>query len=367
MPAEEYQKNKILSAAKQKISNVNNLRVVAITGSFGKTSTKDILYTLLWKKYKVVKTPKSFNTPLGISQTILEDVKENTDIFIAEVGAYKKGEIAKIAKLIRPKIAIITAIAPQHLEKFGSIKNIAQAKFELVEGLDKTGIAVINKNFLSFLPISKTPKNTVFYGTWDSMFSASDIKVSIDGTNFTMTTPGGDVQIKMPLIGAHHVSNFLAAAGAAFELGLSASEIAQRALKLLPTPHRLEVVRKNGFTLIDNSFNTNLESSKSSFGLLDSLPGSVKIVITPGLIEMGERAKDANKEFIKLAANVANKIIIIGSKNKSYLLEGLSDIHFPKDKIELADNTKSALFTVSENIEKDALVLLENDLPDQYQ
>src|SRR3990167_10670397 len=144
MPLDTYKKNKIVSSAKKKIDRLENLKVVAITGSFGKTSTKDILYALLWKKYRVVKTPTSFNTKLGVSQTILEDIKENTQIFIAEAGAYKKGEIAEIAKLLNPSIGIITAVAPQHLGKFGSLENIAKAKFELVENLAKNGVAILN-------------------------------------------------------------------------------------------------------------------------------------------------------------------------------------------------------------------------------
>lgn len=367
LPLELYQKNKILNQTRHKINNLPNLKVVAITGSFGKTSTKDILYTLLWKKYRIVKTPKSFNTPLGISQTVLTDVKENTEVLIAEVGAYKKGEISNIAKLIKPQIGVITAIAPQHLEKFGSIADIAQAKFELAQNLDKSGKVILNKNYKELVDLAPTAKcDVMFYGTPDSEYNVEDAKVRIDGTSFLITTPGKNMQIKIPLIGVHHAYNFLAAAIVALDLGLTLTEIAQRANKLLPTPHRMEVTNTGKYTLIDNSFNTNLESSKSSFELINSLTSTQKIIITPGLIELGSAAEKINKQFIEIGGKVADIVIIVGELNKRYLSEGLTETNFSKEKIFFASTTKSALILADQIAEKDSAILIENDLPDQY-
>jgi len=137
LPLEIYYKNKLMSQAKQKLASLHSLKIIAITGSYGKTSTKDMLYTLLWKKFRVVKTPKSFNTPMGLSQTILDYLKPNTQIFIAELGAYKIGDIKKLTEFLHPTIGVITAIAPQHLERFGSLENIKKAKMELFENLPR--------------------------------------------------------------------------------------------------------------------------------------------------------------------------------------------------------------------------------------
>src|SRR3989338_1933258 len=367
MPLDTYKKNKIVSSAKKKIDRLENLKVVAITGSFGKTSTKDILYALLWKKYRVVKTPTSFNTKLGVSQTIFEDIKENTDIFISEVGAYKRGEIAEIVRIIEPKIGIITALGPQHLERFGSLDNIVQAKFELIEGLDSRAMGILNKNYKELVSLANGAKcKMLFYGSSDSDFRASDIKVTLNGTSFLISTPKGTTDMHIPLIGEHHVYNFLAAAAAALELGLSLDEVKDRATKLLPTPHRLEVTKNGKYTLIDNSFNSNLESARSSFRLFASLDAPRKIIITPGLVELGRIAEVVNKDFIAAASKVADEIIIVGQSNKNYLEDGLKEAKFAPKAVHFADSTQKALILANEIAKKGSLVLIENDLPDQY-
>lgn len=368
-PLETYQKEEILKATAEKLKKLPNLKIVAITGSFGKTSTKDILYTLLWKKYYTVKTPKSFNTPLGIAQTILEDVKNNTQILIAEIGAYKKGEIAKIAKLIKPNIGIITSVAPQHLGRFGSLENIAKAKFELAENLAPNGTAVLNNEseHLKTLASHLTSGNVVFYGQ-GSKFFASDIKITTDGTSFIIHTPHATTQITLPLTGEHHVQNFLAATVAALKLGLTLPEIKQRAALLLPTPHRMEIKKMGNMILIDNSYNTNPISAESSLNLLASFKDNRKIVITPGFVELGKETSTANQEFGHEIRCLADEVIIVGENAKKDLLEGMKDIEpNPEDSVHFAKSTKDALVLAQEltgGVE--TVVLLENDLPDQY-
>ena len=373
LPFEIYLKDKILDKTKQKLKHLPNLKIVAITGSFGKTYTKDILYTLLWKKYYVVKTPKSFNTPLGIAQTILEDVKSNTQILIAEIGAYRLGEIAKIARLIKPQIGIITAVAPQHLERFGSLENIAQAKFELVKNLTPQGLAILNSeysvlnNLASYLrgSLREASVRTKFYGQNSPVF-ASDIKTSIDGTSFTMHTPRGITQIYIPLTGEHHVSNFLAAVTAAMQLGLGLQEIRRRANLLLPTPHRLEISKQGSLTIIDNTYNTNPKSAKSSLNLLRNYPASQRIIITPGLVELGKEAGKENQNLAKTAAEIVDQFIIVGENAKKDLLVGLKAARFPKEKIHPVNSTKEGINLLAQISKPNAAVLLENDLPDQY-
>lgn len=320
LPSDYYLKKRILIKTKQKLDKLKNLKVVAITGSYGKTSTKDILYTLLWKKFRVVKTPKSFNTPLGIAQTILEDVKENTDILIAEIGAYKKGEIANIAKLIKPSIGIITAIGPQHLDRFGSLENIKKAKFELVENLSNGKIAILNP-------------------------------------------PHFDIPI--PLIGEHHARNFDFAAAAAIKLGMTLKEIRERAKLLLPTPHRMEIKKIGNITLIDNSYNTNPKSAQSSLELLASFHGFTKVVITPGFVELGKEAAKKNREFGKNIGKLADKVIIVGENAKKDLLKGLRDVNYLRENAFMVNSTQEALI-LAQQLGFPLVALLENDLPDQY-
>lgn len=374
-PLEDYFQNKILESARNKLSSLPNCKVVAITGSFGKTSTKDILYTLLWKKFYVVKTPKSFNTPLGIAQTILELLKENTQFFICEIGTYKAGEISLIADLIKPEIGIITAIAAQHLEKFGSLEKIAKAKFELIENLQKNGLAILNGNYkmledLSFHPMSFHPKGvrTIFYGRQKDFCYATNINSGLTGTSFTLHTPKGKTTINIPLTGGHHVQNFLAAAACAFNLGLTLSEIKQRAKLLLPTPHRMEIKKIGNTILIDNSYNTNPKSAESSLKLLASFKNARKIIITPGFVELGKEAAEANRQFGQDLVSTADEIIIVGENARKDLLDGIEKV-WPdhKGNVHFTPSTREALKLSQQIAEtQETVVLLENDLPDQY-
>lgn len=368
-PADYYLKRKIIKQTKIKLDKLKNLKVIAITGSFGKTSTKDILYTLLWKKFRVVKTPKSFNTPLGVAQTILEDVKDNTDILIAEIGAYKKGEIAKIAKLVKPDIGIITAIGPQHLGRFGSIENIAKAKFELLENLSKNGIAILNgeNQTLQSLASNLRGCSVKFYGQKENPYRVSNIKTGIQGTSFILITPKGQTGIQIPLIGEHHAQNFLAAATCCLQLGLTLKEIKERAKLLIPTPHRMEIKKLGNITLIDNAYNTNPKSAKASLELLSQFKDYKKIVITPGFVELGKLADIENREFGKNIGKLADEVIIVGNNAREALLKGLKDAKLPKELIHFTKSTAEALVLVQQLSDNKPLVaLLENDLPDQY-
>lgn len=303
LPLEIYYKNKIMTQAKNKLESLPNLKIIAITGSYGKTSTKDMLYTLLWKKFRVVKTPKSFNTPLGLAQTILDYLKPNTEIFIAEIGAYKIGDIKKLTQFLNPNIGVITAIGPQHLERFGSLENIAKAKQELFENLPVGGIA-------------------------------------IRGLGLEAATT------------------------VAHKLGMNSNEIKQRLQWLQPTPHRQEIKKQNGMIIIDNTYNTNPESAKTSLKLLQETQGSQKILVTPGLVELGKEHDKYNIEFAENSSRVADIIIIVGEHAKKALLSGLKN--FPQEKVYTVSTLADAMNLLGQIAQPNAVILLENDLPDQY-
>lgn len=366
-PLDRYFKGKTIASAYQKLSGLPKLNIVAITGSYGKTSTKEILYTLLCKDYNVVKTPKSFNTPLGIAQTMLEGLKETTQILIAEIGAYKKGEIADLTKYLKPKIGIITAVGSSHLERFGSLENIALAKFEVVENLPEDAVAILNGENKWLQKLAKDSKRKiVFYGRRSDTLHVTNIKLKIWGSSFILHTPKGNVSITIPLFGLHHVQNFLSAAAAAITLGVDPKVVKQRAQFILPTPHRLEITQQGALTIIDNTYNTNPESSQVSLKLLNDYPGEQKIVMTPGLVELGEREAEENRLFAQSIAQVADGVIIIGEYAKDYLLKGLDVANFPRKNIHLVTSTYQGLNLLSKIAKPNAVVLLENDLPDQY-
>lgn len=365
-PLDSFLKYRITEKAKRKLAALRDLKTVAIVGSYAKTSTKDILYTLLWKDFYVVKTPKSFNTPVAISKTILSDLKPTTQIFIVEMDAYHPGDIKNLCKLARPDMAIITAIAPQHLERFGNIEKLAKTQFEVAENL--TGDLFLNsQDELTMQTQSQFKANKVFFGGEEDKFRVEKIEITEYRSKFKLILEDNTVDVELPLPGEHNAYNFLAAAAVAYKLGLPAKTIAKRAGLILPTEHRLEIRNTGKLTIIDNSYNTNPKVVISSLKLLEETgKGKLRILITPGLIEQGSNAEMENKKFIKNAANVADEIIIVGESFKEFLKSGLEEEKFPKDKIHYAKSTMSAMEIANNLSENHSVVLIENDLPDQY-
>lgn len=366
-PLDSYSKYQITQKAKAKLNNLKDLKTIAIIGSYAKTSTKNMLYTLLWKDFFVVKTPKSFNTPVAISKTVLSDIKPTTQIFIVEMDAYHKGEIKNLCKIAEPDMAIITAIAPQHLERFGNIEKLAKAQFEVSQFLGKGWLFLNSLDELTMQTHEPFISNKVFFGGELDKFRIENVKSSARGVSFKLIFGKDAVAVDLPLPGEHNAYNFLAAAVIAFKLGLDPKAIASRAKLILPTEHRLEIREAGNLTIIDNSYNTNPKVVISSLKLLEETgKGSLKILITPGLIEQGNNAEAENKKFIKNAALVADEIIIVGESFKGFLKSGLDEARFPKNKTHYVKSTVKAMELTNTIARKGAVVLIENDLPDQY-
>ncbi len=332
-PFDYYKKTQILAKAKAKLNTLPNLKVVAITGSFAKTSTKDILYTLLWKKYRVVKTPKSFNTSVSIARTILSDLKDNTEIFIVEMDAYHPGEIDQLSRLIRPDLALITAIAPQHLSRFGgNMDSLAKTQFEIAGNLKTDGILFLNSDD------DWTKKLEGNYSVKKVFFSGVGIQMNIN-----------------------------AASAIAKQLGLDDKTIQERLKLVQPTEHRMEVKQLHpNLTMIDNSYNTNPKAAEASLKLLDSFKYKQKIIITPGLIELGSMESQENQELAQKAAKVADQIIIVGQNAKKDLALGLKTADYPKSQTYFVNSTVDGMTLVNKLMTKPTVMLIENDLPDQY-
>jgi UDP-N-acetylmuramoyl-tripeptide--D-alanyl-D-alanine ligase len=367
-PLDFYLKMRIVSKARKKLSTLSQLKTVAIIGSFAKTSTKNMLYTLLWKDFYVVKTPKSFNTPVAIAKTILLDLKKATQVFIVEMDAYHRGDIRNLCKIAQPDMAVITAIAPQHLERFGNIKKLAETQFEVSSKLKENGLLFLNsQDELTIQTEEKYNAKKVFYGGELDKFKIEKITQTGTGLNFKLLLDKESVNIELPLQGEHNAYNFLAAATIAYKLGLPAKKIKERARLILPTEHRLEVKVSGDITVIDNSYNTNPTVVISSLKLLkEEGKNKHKILITPGLIEQGENSDYENRKFIRQAARVADEIIIVGESFKTSLKEGLKEAEYPSSKIHFAPSTKSAVEKAGKIGMQNKVILIENDLPDQY-
>lgn len=370
-PLENYQKNKLIKAAQRKRNKLKDLKVVAIVGSFAKTSTKNMLYTLLWKDFYSVKTPKSYNTAVSIARSFLSDVKENTQVFLVEMDAYHPGEIKQLCSIVKPNLGIITAIGEQHLERFGTMEKLAETQFELADALKAQENTILFLNADDEWSTKLYPDydgiKQVFFGIKEGRdVQAKNIKVLSDSTELTLRIKSQESRVKIPLAGEHQALNFAAAAAIAYQLGLPLEEIKKRAELILPTEHRQEVKKAGHITVIDNSYNTNPASARASLKLLRETAGSEKIVITPGLVELGSKFEEENTLLGREIAEVADVAVIVGEYAKEQIKLGLDIAQFPKEKMHFVSSTAKALDMIYKIAQKDAVVLIENDLPDQY-
>jgi UDP-N-acetylmuramoyl-tripeptide--D-alanyl-D-alanine ligase len=362
-----------LKSAKKKINKLKP-KVIAITGSYGKTSTKDILFHILSAKYKVLKTPGSFNTTMGLCKVIRGELEPEHKIFIVEMGARKRGDVRELCELVRPEIGIITAIGPQHLETFRTIENVMNAKYELIESLPQHGIAVFNADDERCKYLAQKTKDirVLLYGITETKnklyLSAKDIVTDNQGIHFlAQNSRNSAVPYSCRLLGRHNVHNILAATTVALELGISLYEIAEAIKTLEQIPHRLQVISgAGGIIIIDDAFNANPIGAKIALEVLNEFKGGKKVLVTPGLVELGEREHEENKQIGIAAAKVCDCVFLIGPKRTMPIVEGLKEAGFPESNIFIERSLNSATEKFKHLLKVGDIVLFENDLPDTY-
>ncbi|MBQ3086612.1 MAG: UDP-N-acetylmuramoyl-tripeptide--D-alanyl-D-alanine ligase [Clostridia bacterium] len=353
--------------AKRMLADSPLLDTIGITGSYGKTSVKFYLYTILraWKETLV--TPASFNTPMGIVKTVRGELTPMHRIFLCEMGAKWVGDIKELCDIVHPNHGIITALGEQHLESFGSIENIHKTKYELADALPADGRLYVN--FDNEAIRNHPPKHKyITYGTTaDCDWRATDITVTADGTQFTVTSPDGEqCRFTTKLLGDHNVLNLTAAIAAAAGFGMKMQEMKLAVRRIEPVKHRMEIVEKNGCTIIDDAFNSNPAGCKAALTTLGRMDG-MKILVTPGMVELGEKEEECNRTFGQQAAEVCDFVVLVGEKQSRPILQGLKDKGFADSKIYVTDDFLDGMQKVyGISSEEKKIILLENDLPDNY-
>ena len=354
--------------ASKKLKEIPDLKVIGITGSFGKTSTKYAVNTILSQKFNTLMTPESYNTTMGVVRTINETLTSTHNLFICEMGAKYVGDIKEICDIVKPSLGIVTAIGFQHLDTFKSLDNVRKTKLELIEALPNDGLAFVNWEDENIRK-TKLPKNIIKYGlTNEADYYAENISITEHGSNFDVVLLNNEtIHIKTKLLGELNILNIVAAVAIADRLGLTKEQIKIGAKYLRPVPHRLQLKpNANGSIIIDDAYNSNVKGAKMALEVLNSFETRQRVLITPGIVELGEKTKEINRDLGRKAAECADYIILVGTEQTLPIQNGLQDRHYPKQNIFIAKNLDEALHQMNKITSNNTVVLLENDLPDNY-
>lgn len=373
-PVDNFIYNKYFNAA-QKLLASSNAKTIAITGSFGKTSTKFILGALLSPFFDTLITPESYNTPMGVSKVINGQLRPTHEIFIAEMGAAQPGDIAELCRLCNPSMGVISSIGRQHEKTMGSLENIIKTKFELADHLKSVNGRLFANCDNEYIRTGiKSPEyaaaDIISYGIAEesALLTASDIKAGAEGITFTITSKAGKKSVKAQtgLLGRHNVINILAAAAVCESLGIGLEKLPRHIARLEPVPHRLQLIPvSENLTIIDDAYNSNPDGAAAALEALSWFADTKKVLVTPGMVELGESQYEKNKNFGKAAAAVCDIIIVVGETNREALCQGAQEGGAAPDRLITADSFQAAK-GIFMNMQEKRTVLLENDLTDNY-
>jgi UDP-N-acetylmuramoyl-tripeptide--D-alanyl-D-alanine ligase len=356
-PIESMIKKSYYNDAKRKMQKMKNLKVIGITGSYGKTSTKHVVAHILGEKFYTLMTPGSYNTDMGVTITVRNMLKPIHEVFVVEMGAKQTGDIAKIAKLVNPDIGILTSIGPQHLDTFKTLDNIKKTKYELIDNLKEESLAIFNEENENVKEVSgKRDKDKIYYG----LNEVEDIKYTKRGTEFKYK---GELFVTK-LLGKLNVLNIVAGIKVAESMGMDLNEISAAVRTLESVEHRLELLNKGNMTVIDDAFNSNPEGFEMALDVLKHIEGNNKILVTPGMIELGDKQYELNKEVGIKAAKACDYVVLVGEKQTRPIKDGLDEAGFKK--VYIAKSLNEAVNHVSSIASNGDVVLYENDLPDTF-
>ena len=369
LPIEKSINRMYMRDAQKKLFDNKGLIRIGITGSYGKTSVKVILYTILSQKYNVLSTPASFNTPMGLTRVIRERLEPAHQIFLAEMGARHKQDIKELTDFIQPTIGVLTSVGPQHLDTFKTLDTIINTKYDLIRALPNDGFAVFNGNndICADLYDKTKQKPKALIGKKDSDAWAEDITLSAQGSSFTLCLKDGSrIPCQTRLLGAHNISNILLACAVGRHLGLSNLQLQRGVALLQPVEHRLQLLRSaGGVTIIDDAFNSNPNGARAALEVLSKFPGR-RIIVTPGMVELGEKEAEYNREFGREMASSADVCVLIGKKHTLPIQEGLIEASYPQQDIHVFASLSDATQWLNGYMRQGDFILYENDLPDHY-
>jgi UDP-N-acetylmuramoyl-tripeptide--D-alanyl-D-alanine ligase len=357
-------------AARAKLRSIDPA-VVGITGSYGKTTTKVCIGAVLSQREPTLITPASFNSYLGVIRTINEHLEPAHRNFVVEMGMYRAGDIAELCELVHPQIGVLTAIGPVHLERLGSIEAIADAKAELALALGEDGHLVANGDDPRCREIAgRVVAATVLFGIENPQAAvrAENIGLAEGRTHFDLVIGDERTAVSSGLLGRHNVSNLLAAAAVGHLRGLSTMQIAAGLAVVEPPEHRLQPIPnpRAGIVVIDDAYNSNPAGAAAALEVLRAHPAKRRILVTPGMVELGDQETELNEAFGRQAAGVCDQVILVGPQRTRPIDAGLRAEGFDPEAITVVRNIGEATTVLGRLTRAGDVVLFENDLPDMY-
>lgn len=328
-----------------------NIPFVGITGSVGKTSTKDMIASVLSRKFNVLKTEGNLNNEIGLPLTVLR-LDNSHEAAVVEMGMSGFGEISRLASIARPDIAIITNIGISHIEKLGSRQNIFKAKMEILEGLSEGGLVILNGDDKLLSGLKGLLKfRTVFYGIEDGMdYKAENIRTRGEqGSGFEITVGSFEYKVHIPAPGIHNVYNALAAIAAGIELGIPMEEIIRGIAEFSPGKMRLNIISHNGMKIIDDAYNASPQSMEAAINVLMDLRGNKRTIAVLGdMLELGDWAYKAHFDVGKFAVRKGiNYIITVGENARNIARGALDAGALPDNVVSFESNSEAAAFLKS--------------------
>lgn len=367
-PIENQIQEGFKNKARKKLAALSHLKVIAITGSYGKTSVKFMLQAFLKSRYQVCYTPGSFNTPMGICKVINDDLNAQHQLLILEMGARYLGNIEELTLIARPNTALLTNVGYAHLETFGSQDAIAHTKAAIVRALIAGETAVLNGDDVRVREMGKDqPINRLLCGLENGDVQAKNIEYGTFGCRFDVHYNNEVVPVVTPLLGAHNVSNMLLAFGVGLTYGIRLESMAEIAKTLEPTEHRLELKKLGSYYMIDDAFNSNPVGAKNAVEILGQFKDVNRYIVTPGMIELGERSIEENYRFGEHIGNAKlEAVFLVGKARTKPIFDGIISTNYPQNAIFVCDSLNEANALLRERIQENDVVLYENDLPDSY-
>lgn len=343
-------------------ANFKNMKVIGITGSSGKTSTKDILYNILRKKYEVKKNKGNLNNHIGVPLTLFRiDGKE--DFFIVEMGMSSKGEINLLAEIAKPQIGIVTNVSRAHLEFFNSVKEIAKAKGELIEALNNDGLAVLNYDNKYTDILKKQAEKDIRYIYFGFQKGADYYIKSFhyrdDGIDFELATKNNVYRLKTNLFGEHNLYNIAAAVACARQVGVKWSLIKEVLKNIKLTNLRSEIKDFKGIKFINDCYNANPQSMKNAIKMLKEIKGNKKIAVLGDMLELGKVKREAHKEIGAYLVEKNIDYLLTTGKLGRYIIEGAHEKGMDRSKARYFDDKLKISTYLKKISDKNDIVLIK--------